>query len=80
MGMKNAVVMRIKELCKEKGIKFNTLATESGVTPSTVYSLLDESRKDVGILVLKKLCDGMGISITDFFDSDIFRNLEQEIK
>ena len=80
MGIKNAVVMRIKELCKEKGIKFNTLATESGVTPSTVYSLLDESRKDVGILVLKKLCDGMGISIADFFDSDIFRNLEQEIK
>ncbi len=80
MGIKNAVVMRIKELCKEKGIKFNTLATESGVTPSTVYSLLDESRKDVGILVLKKLCDGMGISITDFFDSDIFRNLEQEIR
>ena len=80
MGIKNAVVMRIKELCKEKGIKFNTLATESGVTPSTVYSLLDESRKDVGILVVKKLCDGMGISITDFFDSDIFRNLEQEIK
>ena len=80
MGIKNAVVMRIKELCKEKGIKFNTLATESGVTPSTVYSLLDESRKDVGILVLKKLCDGMGISITDFFDSDIFRNLEQVIK
>ena len=80
MGIKNAVVMRIKELCKEKGINFNTRATESGVTPSTVYSLLDESRKDVGILVLKKLCDGMGISITDFFDSDIFRNLEQEIK
>lgn len=80
MGIKNAVVMRIKELCKEKGIKFNTLATESGVTPSTVYSLLDESRKDVGIIVLKKLCDGMGISITDFFDSDIFRNLEQEIR
>lgn len=80
MGIKNAVVMRIKELCKEKGIKFNTLATESGVTPSTVYSLLDERRKDVGILVLKKLCDGMGISITDFFDSDIFRNLEQEIR
>ena len=80
MGIKNAVVIRIKELCKEKGIKFNTLATESGVTPSTVYSLLDERRKDVGILVLKKLCDGMDISITDFFDSDLFRNLEQEIK
>ena len=80
MGIKNAVVMRIKELCKEKGIKFNTLATESGVTPSTVYSLLDESRKDVGILVLKKLCDGMDVSLTDFFDTKEFSELEQEIK
>ena len=55
MGIKNAVVLRIKELCKQKGIKFNTLATSSGVTPSTVYSMLDESRKDIGIIVLKKL-------------------------
>ena len=80
MGIKNAIVQRIKELCKQKGIKFNTLATSSGVTPSTVYSLLDERRKDVGILVLKKLCDGLDISIAEFFDTDIFRNLEQEIK
>lgn len=80
MRIKNAVVLRIKELCKQKGIKFNTLATNSGITPSTVYSLLDERRKDVGILVLKKLCDGLDITITEFFDSDLFRNLEQEIQ
>ncbi len=80
MGIKNAVVLRIKELCKQKGIKFNTLATSSGVTPSTVYSMLDESRKDIGIIVLKKLCDGLDITITEFFNSDLFRNLEQEIK
>lgn len=80
MGIKDAIVLRIKELCEQKKIKYNTLATNSGVTPSTVYSLLDERRKDIGVLVLKKLCDGLEISITDFFDSDIFRNLEQEIK
>lgn len=80
MAIKNAVVLRIKELCKQKGIKYNSLATYSGVTPSTVYSLLDERRKDIGIIVLKKLCDGLDISITEFFNSDIFRNLEQEIK
>ncbi len=80
MGIKKAIVLRIKELCKQKGIKYNTLATLSGVTPSTVYSLLDERRLDVGILVLKKLCDGLEITITDFFDTDVFRNLEQEIK
>lgn len=80
MGVKDAIVLRIKELCDQKGIKYNTLATNSGVTPSTVYSLLDEHRRDIGILVLKKICDGLDISISDFFDSDIFRNLEQEIR
>lgn len=80
MGIKDAIVLRIKELCKQKEIKFNTLATDSGVTPSTVYSLLDEQRRDIGVVVLKKLCDGLDISISDFFDSDIFRSLEQEIK
>ena len=80
MGIKDAVVLRIKELCRQKGIKYNTLATNSGVTPSTVYSLLDENRHDIGVLVLKKLCDGLDISISDFFDSDVFRVLEQEIE
>lgn len=80
MGIKNAVVERIKKLCKQKNIRFNELATRSGVTPSTVYSMLDERRLDVGVVVLKKLCDGLDITITEFFDDDIFRNLEQEIK
>lgn len=80
MGIKDAIVIRIKELCKQKGIKYNTLATDSGVTPSTVYSLLDENRRDIGVVVLKKLCDGLDISISNFFNSDIFSDLEQEIK
>lgn len=80
MGIKDAIVLRIKQICKQKGIKYNTLATNSGVTPSTVYSLLDEKRRDIGVVVLKELCDGLDISISDFFDSDIFCNLEQEIK
>lgn len=79
MGIKDAVVLRIQVLCNQKGIKLNTLATDSGVTPSTVYSMADPSRRDIGIVVLKKLCDGLDISIADFFDSDIFRSLEQEI-
>jgi len=80
MGIKNAVVIRIKQLCKDKNIKYNSLATLSGVTPSTVYSLLDENRHDIGIVVLKKLCDGLNITITEFFNDDIFRSLEQEIQ
>lgn len=80
MGIKEAIVARIKQLCKTRHIKYNSLATISGVTPSTVYSILDENRKDVGILTIKKLCDGLDITITDFFDDDLFRTLEQEIQ
>lgn len=80
MGIKQAVVKRLKDICKTKNIKFNKLATLSGVTPSTVYSLLDSERLDIGILLIKKLCDGLDISITDFFNDDIFVNLKQEIK
>lgn len=80
MGIKDAIVLRIKELCKQKGIKYNTLATDSGVTPSTVYSLLDEHRRDIGVIVLKKLCDGLGVSLIEFFNTKEFAALEQEIK
>jgi len=79
MGIKNAVVLRFFELCKEREIKLNTLATSSGITPSTVYSMFDSERKDVGIVV-KKLYDGLDISIGEFFNHEIFDNLEQEIK
>ena len=61
-------------------MKYNELATRSGVTPSTVYSLMSESRRDLSVITLKKLCDGLDMTITDFFDDDIFKTLEQEIQ
>lgn len=61
-------------------MKYNELATRSGVTPSTVYSMLDPSRRDLSVITLKKLCDGLDMTITEFFDDDIFRTLEQEIQ
>ncbi len=80
MTIKDAVVSRFKVLCDQRGIKINELATRSGVTPSTAYSMFDEKRRDVSIVTIKKFCDGLDISIKDFFDSDEFENLEQEIK
>lgn len=80
MTIKEAVVLRFRILCQERNIALNELATSSGVTPSTVYSMMDSSRKDVSILTIKKLCDGLGISIKEFFNSEIFSDLEQEIK
>jgi transcriptional regulator with XRE-family HTH domain len=80
MYIKDAVVERFKELCAERGIKYNALATLSGVTPSTVYSMMKEKHRELSITLIKKLIDGLDMTVTEFFDTDVFRNLEQEIK
>lgn len=80
MSVKQAVVHRFIELCKNQNIKLNELATRSGVTQSTVYSMVDESRHDIYITTIKKLCDGLEITLGEFFSTDDFDNIEQEIK
>ena len=80
MTVKDAVANRFIALCKERKIKANELANISGVTPSTVYSLLDSRRRDVSIITIKKLCDGLEISLGEFFSTAEFDALEQEIK
>ena len=80
MSVKEAVVERFLDLCDERGIKLNDLANRSGVTPSTVYSMVDKSRKSVSITTIKKLCDGLDITLREFFGTEEFDNLEQEIK
>jgi transcriptional regulator with XRE-family HTH domain len=80
MKIKEAIAIRFQELCKEYGITYNELATRSGVTPSTVYSMMDENRKDISVNTVKKLCDGLEISIPEFFNSKPFKNLDQQIQ
>ncbi|WP_337590692.1 helix-turn-helix transcriptional regulator [Vescimonas sp.] len=79
MQVKDAVAERIRGLCRERGIKVNELANISGVTPSTVYSLLDPKRRDVSVITVKKLCDGLGMTLGEFFSAAEFDALEQEI-
>lgn len=79
MTIKDAVILRFKKICKERDIKYNELATMSGVTPSTVYSMLNEERRDITITTIKKLCDGLEISLSIFSDA-IFDELNQEIQ
>ena len=79
MRTKEAIATRIIELCQKRNIAINTLANISGVSPSTVYSMLNEKSQNPGTVSIKKLCDGMEISLREFFDSPIFDNLEQEI-
>ncbi len=80
MKVKQAVAIRFKQICQERLMAPNELANKSGVTPSTVYSMLEESRKEVGITTIKKLCDGLEITLAEFFDNDLFTQLEQEIE
>lgn len=80
MNVKDEVVNRFKQICKKRNIKANELATIAGVTPSTVYSMYDKTRRDVSVVTIKKLCDGLEITLSDFFDTKEFRELEQEIK
>lgn len=80
MDVKDAVANRFQELCRTRGIRPNELATLSGVTPSTVYSLLDPSRRNVSLVTVKKLCDGLGLTLGQFFSTPEFDALEQEIK
>lgn len=77
--VKDAVVNRFVQLCAERKIHTNELAYRSGVTPSTVYSLLDKRRRDVSITTIKKLCDGLEITLGEFFSVKEFDDLEQEI-
>ncbi len=78
--MYNAVKLRILRLLEERHLSIHKLATESAVAPSTIKNILYGKSTNPGIVTLKLLCDGLNITILEFFDSDEFANLNQEIK
>lgn len=80
MNIGSAVRERILELCNERNITVNKLGTMSGVTQSTINNIISGRNNSTTIATIKKLCDGLDISIVEFFSSDVFSNLEQEIK
>lgn len=80
MTIGEATKLRIEELCNERGLNFCQLATISGVPYTTVKSIIYSQSKNPSITTIKKLCDGLDITIIDFFNTEAFKNLEQEIK
>ena len=80
MDIYTAVKNRLLVLCEEKRMSIHKLATESAVPPSTIKNILYGKSQNPGIVTLKMLCDGLGISIVEFFDTPEFKNLEQEIR
>ena len=80
MRTKEAVAQRILELCRERNIAVNALANISGVSPSTIYSMLNQKSQNPGVVSIKKICDGLEITVREFFNSPMFDETEQEIK
>jgi transcriptional regulator with XRE-family HTH domain len=80
MTIGEAVRQRIIQLCQERNISINKLSSVSGVTQSTVNNIVSGRNNSATVSTIKKLCDGLGITITEFFQSDLFAELEQEIK
>lgn len=80
MTVGEAVRKRILQLCDERDISINKLSSLSGVTQSTVNNIMSGRNNSATVSTVKKLCDGLGITIEEFFHSDIFAGLEQEIQ
>lgn len=80
MKTQEAVAIRIKELCSERNLTINGISNLSGVPPMTVYSMFYGKSQNPGIVNIKKLCDGFGITLGQFFSTELFDKLEQEIQ
>lgn len=79
MNVGEAVRLRIIDLCRENDITVNKLAMISGLTQSTLNNIISGRNNSTTIATIKKICDGLEISLVDFFDTELFRKLEQEI-
>ncbi len=80
MNIGKAVRFRILELCRQHDITLNKLSTICGITQSTLNNIVSGRNTSTTVSTIKKICDGLEITILDFFTSPLFENLEQEIK
>ena len=80
MDTRAAIANRIRQLCKERGITPNRLSTISAVPQATIKSILNGESKNPGAVTLKKLCDGLEITLGESFGTPEFDALEQRIK
>lgn len=77
MDTRGAVVQRILELCHKRNLSINALAA---IPPSTLKNIIYGVSHNPGIVTIKLLCDGLDISLAEFFDTEVFHQLEQEIR
>ena len=80
MNTREAIVFRIKQLCEERHLTANGLSNLAAVPQATVKSILNGESQNPGTVTIKKLCDGLDMTLTVFFDDPLFQTLEQEIQ
>lgn len=80
MKTQEAVVKKIRSLCQDQHISINRLAYISGISPSTVKNIMYGNSTNTGVVTIAKICNGLEISIQDFFNDEMFYGLEQEIE
>ncbi len=76
----DAVRLRIIELCTENGVTLNKLSTICGLTQSTLNNIVSGRNNSATVSTVKKICDGLDMSLGDFFSTPLFDELEQEIR
>ncbi len=79
MQISIAVARRIKELCNKQDMSINKLAIMSGLTQSTLQSIISGKSHNPTILTLVRVCDSLNIELKEFFDSELFKDLDIEI-
>ena len=79
MRSKEAVRLRIMQLCRENRLTLNGLSSRCGVTQSTLNNIVSGRNNSATVSTIQKVCDGLEMDLAEFFGSDLFRNLEQEI-
>lgn len=80
MTLTEAIAHRLMELCEERHITLNKMSTICGMTQSTLNNIVNTGSNNPTVSTVKKVCDGLGISLAQFFDAPVFTSLEQEIQ
>ncbi len=80
MTAKEAVGRRIMELSSQHDLSINGLANRAGIPPTTIYSMLNGKSKNPGIVTIQKICDGLEISVREFFDSPLFTDIDPAVE
>lgn len=80
MNLKDAIASRIEELSNNRNLNASSLAYLCGMDRSTIYSILGEKSRSPEVATIKKICDGLGMTLGEFFSASVFDNLEQEIQ